>query len=232
MKQAEFEAMERYMLAHAGEASHAPGHIYRVLGTALALAEGEPDVDLDILVAACLLHDVGRPQQFQTGADHALAGGDMAYEFLLTLGWEPARAEWVRQCIYAHRFRGDLPPESMEAKLLYDADKMDVLGPIGVVRTIQYGATVGEAEEPLYRVDNEGHILTGADGEPSFFQEYDRKLRGISGKMITPQGKEMAKCLQAEGDRFYDALLGQLQAGLEVGQSKLRELGLRMGGEA
>ena len=231
MKQAEFEAMERYMLAHAGDAAHAPGHIYRVLGTALALADGEPGVDRDILVAACLLHDVGRPQQFKTGADHALVGGDMAYEFLLTLGWEPLRAEWVRGCIQSHRFRNDLPPESMEAKLLYDADKMDVLGPIGVARTIQYGATVGEAEEPLYRVDSEGRILTGADGEPSFFQEYDRKLRGISSKMITPQGREMARGLQEEGDRFYDALLSQLQASVEVGQSKLEEMGLHTEGK-
>ena len=231
MKQAEFEAMERYMLAHAGEASHAPGHIYRVLGTALALADAEPHVDRDILVAACLLHDVGRPQQCKTGADHALVGGDMAYDFLLTLGWEPARAEWVRQCVRTHRFRNDLPPETMEAKLLYDADKMDVLGPIGVVRTIQYGAHVGD-EEPLYRVDREGKILTGADGEPSFFQEYDRKLRGISKKMLTPQGREMAQALQTQGDQFYDALLGQLQESLEVGRAKLNELGLQITGEA
>ena len=231
MKQSDFSAMEAYMLAHAGEVSHAPGHIYRVLGTALALADSEPTVDRDILVAACLLHDVGRPEQFKTGADHALVGGDMAYDFLLTLGWVEERAEWVRQCIRSHRFRNDLPPETIEAKLLYDADKMDVLGPIGVARTIQYGAHVGD-EEPLYRVDGEGHILTGAEGEPSFFQEYDRKLRGISGKMLTPQGREMAKALQAEGDRFYDALLGQLQASLEVGRAKLEELGLQITKEA
>lgn len=231
MTQSDFSAMEAYMLAHAGDACHAPGHIYRVLGVALALADSEPDVDRDILVAACLLHDVGRPEQFKTGADHALVGGDMAYDFLLTLGWVEERAEWVRQCIRAHRFRNDLPPETIEAKLLYDADKMDVLGPIGVARTIQYGTAMGD-EEPLYRVDREGKILTGADGEPSFFQEYDRKLRAISGKMLTPQGKEMAGALQEQGDRFYDALLGQLQASLEVGREKLNELGLQITGEA
>ena len=231
MTQSDFSAMEAYMLSHAGDACHAPGHIYRVLGTALALADHEPDVDRDILVAACLLHDVGRPEQFKTGADHALVGGDMAYGFLLTLGWKPARAEWVRQCIRSHRFRNDLPPETIEAKLLYDADKMDVLGPIGVARTIQYGTAMGD-EEPLYRVDREGKILTGAEGEPSFFQEYDRKLRGISGKMLTPQGREMAKALQEQGDRFYDALLGQLQSSLEVGRNKLEELGLQITGEA
>ena len=231
MKQSDFSAMEAYMLSHAGDACHAPGHIYRVLGTALALADSEPTVDRDILAAACLLHDVGRPEQFRTGADHALVGGDMAYDFLLTLGWEPARAEWVRQCIRAHRFRNDLPPETVEAKLLYDADKMDVLGPIGIARTIQYGTAMGE-EEPLYRLDREGHILTGADGDPSFFQEYDRKLRGISGKMLTPQGREMAQSLQEQGDRFYDALLSQLQESLDVGRAQLTELGLQITGGA
>lgn len=213
------------MLAHAGDAAHAPGHIYRVLGTALTLAKEEDEVDRDILIAACLLHDVARTEELQTGVDHALAGGDMAYAFLLSRGWASQRAQRVRQCIQSHRYRNDLHPESTEAKLLYDADKLDVVGPIGVVRTIQYGAALGD-REPLYRLDDEGHICTGPEGEPSFFQEYDHKLRGIPEQLLTPQGRALAKALRAEGDRFYDALLSQLRNSLESGREKLEDLGL------
>lgn len=217
------------MLSFAGEAAHDAGHIYRVLGTALTLADSERSVDPDILVAACLLHDIGRQEELKTGTDHALAGGDMAYDFLLSLGWEPERAQWVRRCIQSHRFRNDLKPDTIEAKILFDADKLDAAGPIGVVRTLQFGVIIGDAE-PLYRLDDRGRILTGAEGEPSFFQEYDRKLRHVPDMMLTQKGRELALELQQSANRFYDALLGQLRDSVELGQSKLEQLGLRTGG--
>lgn len=219
------------MLSFAGDAAHDPGHIYRVLGTALTLADSEPQADRDILVAACLLHDVGRQEELKSGTDHALAGGDMAYDFLLSLGWEPQRAQWVRRCIQSHRYRNDLKPETIEAKILFDADKLDAAGPIGVVRTIQYGVTLGDTE-PLYRLDERGRILTGADGEPSFFQEYDRKLRHVPDMMLTQRGRELARELQESANRFYDALLGQLRDSLELGRDKLEQQNLHLGGGA
>lgn len=225
MTQGEFAALEAYMLSHAGEAVHAADHIYRVLGNALTLAESEPGTDREILIAACLLHDVGRAQELKTGADHALVGGDMAYDFLLSRGWPAHRAAWVRDCIRSHRFRGELPPETIEARILFDSDKLDAVGPIGVARTLQYGALLND--EPLYRLDREGRILTGAEGEPSFFQEYDRKLRSLSGQMLTRKGRELAGDLQEAANRFYDALLLQLRRSVEQGQDKLKALGLR-----
>ena len=217
------------MLSFSGDAAHDAGHIYRVLGTALTLADSEPETDLDILVAACLLHDVGRQEELKNGTDHALTGGDMAYDFLLSLGWESQRAQWVRRCIQSHRYRNELIPDTIEAKILFDADKLDAAGPIGVARTIQFGVTLGDAE-PLYRLDKQGRILTGAEGEPSFFQEYDRKLRHVPDMMLTQRGRELACELQQSANRFYDALLGQLRDSLELGQNKLEQLGLRIGG--
>lgn len=219
------------MLSFAGDAAHDAGHIYRVLGTALTLADSESETDRDILVAACLLHDVGRSEELKTGTDHALAGGDMAYSFLLSLGWEPHRAQRVRRCIQSHRYRNDLKPDSIEAKILFDADKLDAAGPIGVVRTLQFGVKLGDAE-PLYRLDERGRILTGAEGQPSFFQEYDRKLRHVPDMMLTQKGRELALELQQSANRFYDALLGQLRDSVELGRNKLEQLGLQLSGSA
>ena len=54
------------MLASTSDSAHDREHIYRVLHSALAIAKTEENVDYDILLAACLLHDVGRPEQFET----------------------------------------------------------------------------------------------------------------------------------------------------------------------
>lgn len=226
MKQAEFETIRAYVEEIMAESDpvHDFQHVLRVLWNALDIGR-EEEIDRDILIAACLLHDVGRPAEIADRSRcHAEVGSGMAYEFLLSLGWPEDRAGWVRDCILTHRYRAGRRPESLEAKILFDADKLEVLGPIGVARTLQYGAMLGN--EPLYRLDREGQIQVGPHGEPSFFQEYDFKLRSVPDKLLTRRGREKAHALRAEGDRFYDTLLAQLREGLETGRNCLDELGI------
>ena len=226
MTQTEFGAIRTYVeQAMAGtDPVHDFQHVLRVLWNALDIGL-EEKIDRDILIAACLLHDVGRPAEISDRSlCHAEVGSKMAHGFLLSLGWPEARAAWVRDCILTHRYRADRAPESMEAKLLFDADKLDVLGLIGVARTLQYGAMLGD--EPLYRLDGMGQVQVGPKGEPSFFQEYDFKLRTVPEKLLTRRGREKALILRAEGDRFYDALLTQLRDCLETGRNRLSALGL------
>ncbi len=91
--------------------------------------EGQtPDtsVNYDILIAACLLHDIGRGEQYKNpSVCHAAVGGEMAYRFLTEKGFDKAFAEQVKQCICTHRYRKGNPPQSIEAKILFDADKLD-----------------------------------------------------------------------------------------------------------
>lgn len=223
MRQTEFDAIRAYVeKAMAGtDPVHDVQHVTRVLWNALDIGSEEP-IDRDILIAACLLHDIGRPAEM---ADrrlcHAEVGSRMAYDFLLSLGWPEERAAWVGACILTHRYRTGRIPESLEAKILFDADKLDVTGAIGVARTLQYGALLGD--EPLYRMDGTGRIQTGPGGEPSFFQEYDFKLRSLAGGMYTRRGRALARQNQARADAFYDALLAQLQGGADRGRQILRQ---------
>ena len=223
MKQTEFDRIRAYVEeAMAGaDPVHDVQHVTRVLWNALDIGSEEP-IDRDILIAACLLHDIGQPAEM---ADRRLCHGEvgsrMAYDFLLSLGWPEERSAWVSACILTHRYRTGRIPESLEAKILFDADKLDVTGALGVARTLQYGALLGD--EPLYRLDEAGRIQTGSGGMPSFFQEYDFKLRNLAEGMYTRRGRELARQNQAQADAFYDALLAQLQGGADRGRQILQQ---------
>lgn len=83
MNRADYRLMEDYMLSCMGDSAHDKEHIYRVLYNALEIANTEINVDYDILIAACLLHDIGRKEQFENPAlCHARVGSEKAYRFL------------------------------------------------------------------------------------------------------------------------------------------------------
>lgn len=217
-----FQAIEAHMLFHMKDAAHDKEHVYRVLYTALDIASAEPGADKDILTAAALLHDIGRQAQFENPIlCHGSEGSRMAYAFLLNLGWEEDRAAHVRDCVLTHRFRTDRRPATLEAKILFDADKLDVTGAIGVARTLMYGGGIGQA---LYQLDDAGRILTAPDTPPSFFREYNYKLRATADTLYTPRAKALAQGRRAASDAFYKALLAEVSGCYEEGRSLLQDL--------
>ncbi|MDE7229262.1 MAG: HD domain-containing protein, partial [Oscillospiraceae bacterium] len=187
----DYDKIEKYMLECMRDSAHDREHIYRVLYTALDIAQSEPSADLEILTAACLLHDIGRPEQFANPKlCHAEVGSIKAYDFLIGIGWTEERAAHVRDCVYTHRFRSGNPPQSIEARILFDADKIDVSGAVGMARSLMYR---GAVDEPLYTLNADGTVSDGSDtDEPSFFKEYHFKLKNIYGKFFTQHGKEIA----------------------------------------
>lgn len=216
-----YRAIEDYMLSCMADSAHDAQHVYRVLYAALDIAGTEEGVDRDILAAACLLHDVGRGEQFRDPSlCHAEVGSVKAYAFLKNLGWSEARAGWVRDCVLTHRFRTDRRPATLEAKILFDADKLDVTGAIGVARTLCYGGEIGQA---LYQLGPDGEILTAPDTPPSFFREYNYKLRHTADGLYTRRAKELAAGRQRAADAYYDALLGEVVSCHDRGRKALTE---------
>ena len=205
-----YRLYEKYMLECMGDSAHDAGHVYRVLYSALALSEAEKDVDVDVLIAAALLHDVGREAQFRTGENHALAGARMARAFLIEQGEGTAFADRVADCVRTHRFRSDDPPVSTEAKLIFDADKLDVSGTIGLARTLLYQ---GRMRQPIYSVGPDGEILSGEEKTPSLYSEYRHKLQGIGSRFLTCEGARRAKRWQETADSFFRALQAEAAAG-------------------
>ena len=177
---------------------------------------------MDVLIAACLLHDVGRQEQFaDPSLCHARVGARKAYEFLVENGFDEDFALRVRHCILAHRFRKSNPPETVEEKLLFDADKLDVTGAIGIARTLMYS---GQNCRALYSVTESGQIRDGeGDAEDSFFREYKFKLGKIYDRFYTKKGREEAMARKAAAVSYYENLLREVRRSY-VGRSCLESL--------
>ena len=99
MNKTEYNEIENFMLEKMQDSAHDKHHVYRVLNSALDIASQISAVDYDVLITACLLHDIGREVQF-TNLDlcHAQIGGDMAYDFLLLKHWSAHKALHVKEC--------------------------------------------------------------------------------------------------------------------------------------
>jgi uncharacterized protein len=116
----------------------------------------------------------------------------------------------VQHCIRAHRYRDDRePPATIEAQVLFDADKLDVLGAIGAVRATVYAALAGT---PFYSQPSAQFIATGKE-EPgelhSAYHEHIFKLRNVEKRMYTETAKALARERCAYLDEFFERLIAE-----------------------
>lgn len=188
-------SIEQARQYYRNDAAHDFDHVLRVLANAREIAATETDVDLDVLTTAVLLHDIARAEQDRTGVDHALAGAEQARRILTDA--DPDFVAAVCHAIAAHRFRNDMPPQSPEARILYDADKLDSLGAIGVARIFAYA---GHHRNRLWAEDDSGAHTP--------LQEYRQKLQHLPDKLLTPSGRKLARTRHA----FMAAFLEQMAA--------------------
>ena len=223
MTQKQYLILENYMLSCMEDSAHDAEHIYRVLYNALQIAKAEENVNYDILITACLLHDIGRREQFADHSlCHAVVGAEKACRFLLEQGYAPEFAEAVAHAIRTHRFRKAMQPETLEAKILFDADKLDVTGAIGIARTLMYKADMAE---PLYHMLPDGRISDGTeDLGPSFFREYKFKLETMYDRFSTKTGETLARHRQRIAADFYESLYREVNTGYTEGKTMLQDL--------
>lgn len=184
-------------------------HVLRVYRVAERLAQAE-GADLEIVRAAALLHDSRGSAPGGEGSarsEHHVASAEFAGEVLADKGWPDEKIKAVQHCIRAHRFRGkEDAPETLEAKVLFDADKLDVLGAIGAARTIAYAALDGQ---PAYSEPSAQFLESGRKepGEPhSSYHEFLFKLRNVKDRMYTVSGKALAEARHAYLVGFYEQL--------------------------
>lgn len=223
MLKSDYQLLESYMLRCMSDSAHDKEHIYRVLYVALDIAAYETKVNMDVLIAACLLHDIGRAEQINNPKlCHAVIGSEKAYKFLVKNEFDESFARHVQACILTHRFRNDNQPKSIEAKILFDADKIDVTGTLGIARTLTYN---GAINEPLYSLDKEGRVMDGSDDvSASFFHEYKYKLEQIYEKFFTERGSEIGKTRQKASVNFYESMLEEVQNSYDYGVEHLEKM--------
>ena len=195
---------------------HGFAHILRVLRMAEHLAELE-GADHEIVRAAALLHDSADPDlavepDGQARLAHHLASARFAQRFLSAEGWPADRINAVAHCIRAHRFRDDRePPATIEAQVLFDADKLDAIGAIGVARAVAYAARDGQ---PFFAPVSEQFRQTGQPepGEAhSAYHEHIFKLDRIPDRLFTASARHIAAERQAFMRAFFERLESELQ---------------------
>ena len=220
MDRRSYALIEEYMLSCMRDSAHDKDHVYRVLYNAMIIAEKESNVNYDVLIGACLLHDIGRQEQFaDPGVCHAEAGAEKAFRFLLQQGFPEDYALQVRACILTHRFRKNRKPESLEAKILFDADKLDVVGAMGIARTLVYNGTLSE---PLYSLLPDGSVSSGEkDTQPSFCQEYKFKLEKLYDHFYTETAACMASQRKKIAADFYENLYREASSAYDFGRNAL-----------
>lgn len=173
-----------------GRGSHGYDHVRRVLALCLHLGR-ETGADGEVLTLAALLHDIGRQEEDRSnGANcHARAGAKMAGEILDRHGATTALVRRVRECIRQHRFRGGPAPRSLEARILFDADKLDSLGAVGIGRAFLFAGEVGAR---LHNSSGEARKARAYSVGDTAYREYLVKLRHLPDRMMTAEGKRLA----------------------------------------
>ncbi|OHD64405.1 MAG: hypothetical protein A2176_01480 [Spirochaetes bacterium RBG_13_51_14] len=186
--------------------SHGWDHVERVVYMAEQIASSEKEANLFIVKAAAILHDIARIDEVDsTGKNcHAERGSRIAYDFLIGSGCGPERAELIRNCILCHRFRNDRSPDTIEAKILYDADKLDSIGAVGIGRAFLFSGEVGAR---LHNPDIDMTLAEAYGKEDTAYREYLVKLRFIRDKMLTREGKRRAE----ERHRFMVEFFNRLR---------------------
>ncbi len=182
--------------------SHDWQHTLRVRNLCQRIGPAE-NADMLTLLAAAFLHDIGRAAQDRTNGAvcHAVQGAQMTEAILAPLPLDEGRKKNITHCVRTHRFRGDRPPVTIEAKVLFDADKLDAIGAVGVARAYLFAGELGAClhnphmppDQALpYSRDDTGH------------REYVVKLSKIKDRIITTQGRRMAEKRHAFMKAFFD----------------------------
>ncbi len=183
--------------------AHDLEHSKRVYSTCLKLAQNE-SIDLDVLKAAALLHDIARVEEDndKTGnTDHAILGAKKAEKILKKLDFSEKQIQEITHCILSHRFRNNQKPQTKEAQILFDADKLDSCGALSIARGFIW---VGRNNAKLYtEVNIDEYIKDNLGGEingkikdktkHSVQIEYENKTKRLGDKLYTQKAKEIYK---------------------------------------
>ncbi len=195
-----------------GDAAHDFDHVRRVARLAERLAQAE-GADVTVVRLAALLHDAPAPAGEAGGrSSHHRAAAAFAQRLLLERGLDDGRAAAVAHCIEAHRFRDrSTPPQTLEAKCLYDADKLDSMGAAGIARAFAYGGAHASRlwMGPWRTLDPQARPPDGAAYTP--VHEYVYKLNRLLATLHT----DSARTLGAERHAFMILFFDRLDAEMD-----------------
>lgn len=191
-----------FCLAEGG--SHGPDHSERVLRTALVIGRSMMARG-DILAPAALLHDIGRKKERLSRGKicHAQYGAEIAAGLLEKTGYNEEDISAICHCIRTHRFRSERAPESLEAKIIFDADKLDSIGAVGIGRAFLFAGQIGAR---LHNPEQDHSQTRAYSLEDTAYREFRVKMSQVRQQMLTPVGRQIAEKRHTFMEFFFDQL--------------------------
>ena len=185
--------------------SHDWFHTKRVYDLCMKIGRAE-GADLDVLGIAAYLHDIGRPFQDKSKGKicHAEKGAELAGEILLKLNLSAEDKNNIIHSIRTHRFRDKNIPETIEAKVLFDADKLDSIGAVGIGRAFLFAGEVGATLHNPDVAPEESESYTVND---TCYREYRIKLVKVKDRILTSEGLRIAMERHRFMETFFNRFL-------------------------
>ncbi len=173
------------------DTSHDLAHADRVWLNAREIANNEGRGNLRILIAAAYLHDlVSLPKDHVDRHKSSTFSADKAAPILQRLGYTADEIAQVQHVIAAHSYSANIPPETIEAMILQDADRLDALGAIGIARTFAVSGALGR---PIYDAADPFAKARGLDDRNFAIDHWPAKLLRLPALMNTDSGKALAR---------------------------------------
>ena len=208
---APFETLASELLQHTDtdDGSHDVAHLARVWSNARAIQAVEGG-DPEILAAATLLHDcVAVEKSSPLRAQASRLAAERAMTLLAPLGWPGDRLERIAHAIAAHSFTARITPETIEAKILQDADRLDAIGAIGIARCFY---TAGRMQSFLYDAEDPAARDRPLDDRAFAIDHLPAKLLTLAGGFNTDEGRRMAQQRHARTENFLAAFMSEIGA--------------------
>jgi len=206
-------ALRPFALAAGGDSAHDLAHLGRVWRNVLAITDQEGG-DREILTAACLLHDcVDVPKDSALRSSASRMAAEKARSVLAGLGWPPDKAGRVAHTIEAHSYSAGIEPETLEAKILQDADRLDAIGHIGIARCF---AVSGRLCRPLYDPQDPAAARRDLDDRRFAIDHFRTKLLRLAGSFRTPTGNRLAAARHQIVSDFLEGFLREVSGGPDV----------------
>jgi uncharacterized protein len=191
--------------------SHDWDHTLRVFRLCERIGKAE-GADMEVVKIAAYLHDIGRNIQDQSFGKicHAAEGAKLAHPIVEDLPLSDFQKNNIIHCVRSHRFRGDYEPKTLEAKVLFDADKLDSIGAVGVARAFLFAGEIGAK---LHNPDISAENSIPYSEDDTGYREFKLKLCRIRDRIITMEGRKLAKerheFMEAFFKRFLDEYEGK-----------------------
>ena len=194
-------------------------HTCRVFNYALQILDAEKKADASVVIFAAILHDIGRADE--EAEDHGKAGSEKSYAYLTEKGYADELAKSVANCILTHCSCSEVPPQTLEAKILFDADKLDTTGAVGTARAIAQCRLEGN---PMYALGEDGLPLSGKKEEASsLMKKYSRKLKKLEKVFFTEKAKKIAVKRQPIMDEYFNQLAEELESNYKKGSELIKK---------